>query len=180
MKLKSSLLLAALYVLAACHPQLAAGYGTGAHVSGSINNMAAPIAREPAATTDATAPSRSFSFWIGGGKRYVSLDAGFHLHDIDSQNTMLATTSLDLRFTIPVLNHFAFGGHVGPAAGAVLDRTTGDHSFGEGMRFGGLVSANVGPVGVFADLYETEMVFFSGAAQGHSMVSGLLFGVALR
>ena len=93
---------------------------------------------------------------------------------------MLATTSVDLRFTIPIVNHFAFGGHVGPAAGAVLDRTTGDHAFGEGVRFGALVSANVGPVGVFADLYETEMVFLSGAAQGTSKLTGLIVGVALR
>ena len=106
--------------------------------------MATPIARQPGAT-ESTAPSRSFSFSLGTGKRYVSR-CGLHLHDFDSQNAMLATTSVDLRFTIPVLDHFAFGGHVGPAAGAVINRTTGEHDFGEGMRFGGLVSANVGPV----------------------------------
>lgn len=172
--------LAALYVLAACHPQLAAGYETGSHVSGPINNMVAPIARQPAATDAAAPPSRSFSFWLGGGQRYVSVDAGLHLHDIDSQVAMLATASVDLRITVPFYNHFALGGHLGPAAGAVVDRTSGDHAFGEGVRFGGLVSANVGPVGVFADLYETEMVFLSGSAQGVSKLTGLIVGVALR
>lgn len=172
-------MLSALYALAACHPQLAAGYETSSHVSGPVNNMVAPVARQPGAS-ESTAPARSVSFWIGGGKRYVSLDTGIHLHDIDSQTAMLATASLDLRFTIPFYNHFAFGGHFGPAAGAVLDRTSGEHQFGEGMRFGGLVSANVGSVGVFADLYETEMVFLGGSVQGASKLTGLIIGVALR
>ncbi len=174
------LLLLGALLLAACHPQLAAAYETSSHVSGPINNMVAPVARQPAAATDTPASSpRSFSFWIGAGKRYVSLDAGLHLHDLDSQ-VALATASLDFRFTIPLFGHVAFGGHAGPAFGGVVDRTSGEHAFGEGMRFGGLVSANVGSFGVFADLYETEMVFLGGAAQGNSKLTGLLVGVALR
>jgi len=177
--LKLTLTLAALYVLAACHPQLAAGFDTSSHVSGPVSSMVTPIARAPGAT-EAPPPGRSVSMWIGAGKRYVSLDAGLHLHDIDSQTTTFATASLDVRFTIPFYNHFAFGGHFGPAAGAIVDRTSGDNGFGQGMRFGGLVSANVGAFGVFADLYETELVFFNGPAQGASKLTGLIFGIALR
>jgi hypothetical protein len=176
---KLKLWLAALYVLAACHPQLAAGYETSSHVSGPLNNMVAPVARQPGAS-DATAPARSVSMWIGGGGRYASIDAGLHLHDIDSQTAMLATASVDCRFMIPFYNHIAFGGHIGPAAGMVVDRTSGEDAFGQGVRFGGLVSANVGAFGVFADVYETEMVFLSGAAKGNSTLTGLIVGVALR
>ena len=167
-------------VMAACHPQLAAGYETTSHVSGPLNNMVSPVAREPSATEAPTASPKSFSVWLGGGSRYASIDAGLHLHDIDSQVAMLATASLDMRVTVPFYNHFAIGGHLGPAAGAVVDRTTGDHAFGEGVRFGGLVSVNVGSVGVFADLYETEMLFVGSSAQGASKLTGLLFGIALR
>lgn len=172
---------AAVLLLGACHPQLAAAYETSSHISGPINNMVAPVARQPAAADAAPAESpRSFSFWLGGGSRYASIDAGLHLHDIDSQVAMLATGSVDIRITVPFHNHVAFGGHLGPAVGAVVDRTSGEHAFGEGVRFGGLVSANVGSFGVFADLYETEMVFLSGSGQGTSKLTGLLVGVALR
>ncbi|MBV8756505.1 MAG: hypothetical protein JO257_04495 [Deltaproteobacteria bacterium] len=168
-------------VMAACHPQLAAGYETTSHVSGPVTNIVTPIARAPITATDTPAPPpKSFSVWLGGGSRYASIDAGLHMHDIDSRVSMLATASIDLRITIPFYNHFAIGGHLGPAAGAVVDRTSGDHAFGEGVRFGGLVSVNAGSFGVFADVYETEMLFVGGSAQGVSKLTGLLVGVALR
>ena len=188
-------MLAAL-LLGACRPQLAAGYGTTSHVTGPLANLVTQptaAARQDPATVAPVAEQKSYSFWIGGGTRTASIDFGAHLHDVNSQSFalpsltdttspryLLASVSLDLRVQVPITKYAAIGGHLGPTGGALLDRTDGTHQWSDGVRFGAMASANLGPATVFADLYESELVFMGGPANGVSKLTGLLVGVALR
>jgi hypothetical protein len=188
---------AVLFLLAACHPQIAVGTSTTSHVSGPLAGLVtqptAAARQDPATVAPVTAERRSYSFWLGTGNRLASIDLGIHLHDVDGESFsvpsttdtssaryLLATASVDARFQVPVTRYFAIGGHLGPAAGALVDRTGGANSWGQGFRIGGVASVRMGAVAVFADLYETEMVFLTGPATGASKLTGLTFGIALR
>ncbi|HSN27355.1 MAG TPA: hypothetical protein VLT45_13770, partial [Kofleriaceae bacterium] len=77
------LLLFAALLLAACRPQLAAGYGNTAHVAGPLANIITQptaAARQDPATVAPVAEQKSYSVWIGGGTRTASIDFGAHLH----------------------------------------------------------------------------------------------------
>ncbi|HSN27564.1 MAG TPA: hypothetical protein VLT45_14825, partial [Kofleriaceae bacterium] len=100
--------------------------------------------------------------------------------DTTSPRYLLASVSLDIRIQVPITKYAALGGHLGPSGGALIDRTDGSHQWSEGVRFGAVASANLGPATVFADLYETELVFMGGPANGASKLTGLLVGLALR
>jgi len=188
---------AVLFLLAACHPQIAVGTNTTSHVSGPISGLVtqptAAARQDPATVAPVAAERRSYSFWLGTGNSLASLDLGLHLHDVDGESLsvpsvsdtssaryLLATVSLDMRYQLPVTHYFAIGGHLGPAGGALVDRTGGANSWGQGVRFGGIASLRLGRVAVFADLSETEMLFVTGPATGASKLTGLTFGVALR
>jgi len=76
----------------------------------------------------------------------------------------------------------AFGG--GAAAGPVrmmlLDRSSGERTWGNGLRFGAGAQYRVGPVAIYADLYREVVAFGGGAAQGTTSLDGLTVGLALQ
>lgn len=183
---------------AGCMPHMSAGYDTTTHLSGPLSNMVtqpAAAARQDPATVDPVVQQRSYSFAAGGGNRRFGIEAGVHLHDVNSQSFdlptvqgvspsspryLLTTLSLDMKIGIVLLPHFDAGVHLGPAGGLVIDRTDASHAYADGLRFGAMASLWWGHVAGFVDLFETEMVFTSGPAEGTSTLTGFTVGIALR
>jgi hypothetical protein len=62
----------------------------------------------------------------------------------------------------------------------LVDRAMIGKQFGNGYRFGAMVGGQLGPLNVFADVYETDMAFDAGEAKGVSTLTGITLGVALR
>jgi hypothetical protein len=68
----------------------------------------------------------------------------------------------------------------GPARMALVDRTTGDRTWGNGLRAAVGLQYRLGPVALCGDYYHEVMVFGGGAAQGTSTLDGFTLGLALQ
>lgn len=193
-------LVAVVALLAGCAPTLAAGYDAHSHLSGPIANMVtqpAASAREDGPSAPPVDDTRSYSFALGAGFSggRFGIELGTHLHDVNgasfslpsamgvdptSPRYLLATTSLDVRIRWLSFHHVVSELHAGPAAGMLVDRAMIGKQFGNGYRFGAMVGGQLGPLNVFADVYETDMAFDAGEAKGMSTLTGITLGVALR
>jgi hypothetical protein len=182
-----------------CTPYVSAGYDTNSSLRGPIKNMVtmpAASARSEDAPPVEDTRSYSFAFGAGFGDR-MGLELGLHLHDVNgasfsmpnaqamgvdpnSPRYLLGSTSLDVRYRWLALKHITADAHLGPAAGMLVDRGMGDYQFGNGFRFGATLGVKLGVLSLFADVYETEMVFNDGDAKGVSGLTGVTFGILVR
>jgi hypothetical protein len=192
-------LLVLLGLLIGCTPYVSAGYDTRANLRGPIKNMvtmpAATARGEHAPPVDNT---RSFSFAFGAafGPR-VGLEVGGHLHDVNadsfsmpsvenlgvdphSPRYLIASTSIDVRFRWLNAKYFLSELHAGPAFGYLVDRGTADFQLGQGFRIGATAGVRFGKVALFADLYETQLIFSDGDAAGQSGLTGVTIGLLVR
>lgn len=62
----------------------------------------------------------------------------------------------------------------------LLDRTTGERNWGNGVRFGAGAQYQLGPIAVYADAYREVVAFVGGVAQGTTTFDGITFGLALQ
>jgi hypothetical protein len=157
--------------LVACTPSLSVGYETHTRLSGPMATM----------MVDDT---RSVSADVGGNfNKRVGLTLGARVHDTNFSAVpryMFASTSIDVRYRPLVLKHLIGELHVGPAGGVMFDSGMLDYDIGQGVRYGVMIAAKLGPVAAYADLYQTKLVFEDGAAKGVSTLTGLTVGLSLR
>jgi len=198
---------AVLAFLVGCHPYVSGGYEMSSKLAGPIANvMAQPVASARGTTsalTDGTttldttqAPARTYSLAIGSAPaRDFHIELGLHAHDISSDSLEMspsssaylaspryvtATSSLDFQWFFLRSHHVATYIHVGPAFGAILDKSDGSRSFGQAVRFGGGIQVDLPVVRVFLDASQTELMMTSGPAAGVNELAGITLGIGLH
>jgi len=175
----------ALVVLAACH--LRAGFDTATRSTGPL---AAAIKHPNVTRTDGVVElppveGRNYSVGGGFGDRHITIGMSLSAHDATQASFapgtgyLAMTAAIDLRWTIMRFAHIAPVVDVGPARMMLLDRTTGDRTWGNGLHFGGGVQLVFGRFAMFGAAYREVIVFDGGAAKGTSTLDGITVGLAL-
>jgi hypothetical protein len=184
------------YGLAACHPVISVGYDGRSVKKGPLAQIAGqPVARQTtqptaAATDQAVDPADSYSLGIGGGAKNFTIRGTVMVNGVDRSITAPASEGMP-RF---VSGSAALAGawsflrwhgfstqlHAGPATTVLVDRTTGDRSFAQGLRFGAGAELAVKGLAVYADFHRDVVAFSDGPATGISSVSGITLGVAFH
>lgn len=172
-------------VLCACHVR--AGFDTTARSSGPL---AMAIKHPNVTRTDGVlelppVEGRTYSIGGGFGDRHITIGMSLAAHDATQASFapgtgyLAMTAAIDLRWTILRIAHLAPVLDVGPARMMLLDRNTGDRTWGNGLRFGGGLQLVFGRFAIYGDAYREVMVFDGGAAKGTSTLDGVTVGLAL-
>ena len=142
------------------------------------------------ATPMETSTGKTYTFELGWGIKMFRIGANVQAHDVDrstfsftdtsSPRYATATASLDLSWAPLSWRNFSAFVHAGPTAGVLLERTSGSYDTGKGLRFGAGLSASLSVATVFVDVYQMELMFASGPAQGMSQITGATVGIGIN
>ena len=173
-----------------CGAYLTGGIDTSAKVSGGLAQpMKAPRVADASAPA---APAIGKTYTLGVGWAMESFAVGLSLqgHDVDRQTFAFSdpsapryatgTASLDMQWAPVRWKMLSAFVHAGPAVGALIDRTTGGYDIGKGLRFGCGLAVSLSVVTAFVDIYQVQLEFSSGAAQGMSQIAGATVGIGFN
>ncbi len=180
--------LVALFV--GCHPRLSVGYDATAHTRGPLAQLQ-PIARITAVTgTPAPPPpaGTNVSAGVAIGDRLFALGLRVHANNLSGSTLdplrgpqyVSAAAALDFRFAWVRFRRVALTSVLAPTRTWLLDSTSGDASWGSGIRYSAGVEVSVSRFAVYADAFQELVVFIDGPAAGHSRRSGVTLGLAVR
>src|SRR5262249_48304553 len=68
----------------------------------------------------------------------------------------------------------------GPARMMLLDRSSGQRTWGNALRVSSGLQYKLGPVAIYGDVYREAVQFSSGAATGTTMLDGVTVGLAIQ
>jgi len=175
------------------------GTGCGAHISAGIDNstnmrgpLAAltPIARREAVTGAPAAPppdGRNYSVGLGWGDENFTIGLRGHMMNLAGgtfgdagPQYISAAAALEFRYSMIRFKGFSLAGVLAPTRTVLIDSTVGERTWGNGVRYGGSTGYMFHGVGVYADVYQEQIVFSDGPAMGNSTRSGVTFGMVLH
>lgn len=174
----------------ACAPRLAVGFDTSASVRGPLGNLQT-IPRLTAVTgLPAPAPpeGRNYSIAMGvGDKRFT---VGLRAHGNNISGSTLDVTggpqyvsgaaAIDARWAFFRFRGLSTVATVAPSYTMLVDTTSAEKFWGNGIRLGGGVAYQVSAVSIFADAYTETLMFQDGPAQGNSTRTGITLGLAFQ
>jgi len=177
---------AVLIAVTGCH--LRAGYDAANRASGPLQ---AVMARSSVSRTDGVinlppANGHNYSLEAGFGNDTITVNGVAVAHDVTSTSFTpgagyLATTlGGNVRWTPYRWRGLSTMIAAGPARVMLLDRTSGERTWGNALRFGTGLAYKLGPVSVYADWYREMIAFGDGAATGSSTLDGITVGLALQ
>jgi hypothetical protein len=190
--------LALLALVAACHPYVSAGADATWRVHGPLaSTVNQPVAARAASSTSSSSDAApvamggNYAIAFGSTLREFQIGIGLAAHDAtaasfgnlqtpDAPHYLAATGTFDITWNWLKWRWVSTNIHVGPARSLLLDRTTGDRTWGFGVRYGAGLAVTAGSVGLFADAYRAALVFDGGPAPGFSDVTGVTVGIALH
>jgi hypothetical protein len=178
--------LAVLVVATGCH--LRAGFDAASRASGPLQ---AVMARSSVSRSDGV-----LNLPPQGGRNYA-LEAGFGNSTLTVNGVMVVHDVTSTSFT-PGAGYLAttLGGNVrwepyhwhglsptvaaGPARIVLVDRTSGERTWGNALRGAAGVQLRLGPVAVYGDVYREMASFRDGAASGATTIEGVTVGLAIQ
>jgi hypothetical protein len=177
--------LVALVVLSSCH--LRAGMDAASRASGPLHNLMAQssLSRDGVLNLP-PAGGRNYALETGFGNQTMTFNSLLAVHDVTSTSFTpgagyLATTlGANVRWAMLRWKGLSPSLAAGPARVLLLDRTTGDRTWGNAVRFGAGVYYRLGPIAVYGDVYREAVAFSGGAAQGTTTLDGVTIGLALE
>ncbi len=172
-------------VLGACHVR--AGYDTTARSSGPLAYAVKHpnVARQDGVLELPPTEGHNYSIAGGFGDRHLTVGLGLTAHDVTQASFAPGTgylamsAGIDLRWRVCEIAHIAPVIDVGPARMMLLDRSSGDMTWGNGIRFGGGAEVVFGRFAIYGDAYREVVAFDGGAAKGTSTLDGITIGLAL-
>jgi hypothetical protein len=173
-------------VLSACH--LRAGLDATSRASGPLHTLMtqSTVTRSDGVLNLPTDNGRNYSLEAGFGNSTFTVNTVLAVHDVTSTSFTagagyLATTiGADVRWSMFRWKNLSPSLAAGPARMMLLDRTTGDRTWGNGVRFGAGAQYRLGPVAIYGDLYREVVAFGGGPADGTTTLDGITFGLALQ
>ena len=174
----------------ACAPRLSVGMDSTASISGPLANLA-PIARRTALSgIESTTPppeGRNYSFGLGFGDKNMTLGMRVQGNNLssgtlgdDGPQYVSAAAQLEFRYMFLRTHGFGAGASLAPGRTLLIDTTNGGHNWGSGVRYGGALTYAFHGFGVFADVYQEQLVFPDGPAEGNSTREGVTIGLSFQ
>lgn len=186
--MRSSVLFLA--VLAACTPRVSVAYDASARLSGPLANLNG-IARLTAVTGLPVRPppeGKTFSLGVGGGTRWLTVGgrlfanniSGVTLDAYTGPQYVSAGAALDVRGALAIIYGLSATLQLSPTRTLLIDTTTADSSWGNGIRYGAGLSYALWMVHLYADVFQEQLWFGEGPATGNSTRTGLTIGLAFQ
>jgi hypothetical protein len=128
----------------------------------------------------------NYALEAGFGNHILTFNSVLAVHDVTSTSFtagagyLTTTVGADVRWAMFRWKGLSPSLAVGPARVMLLDRTTGDRTWGNALRFGVGAQYRLGPIAIYGDLYREVVAFSGGAAQGTTTLDGITFGLALE
>lgn len=173
-------------VLAGCH--LRAGLDATSRASGPLHTLmtTSTVSRSDGVINLPPANARNYALEAGFGNGTLTVNSLVAVHDVTSASFTpgagyLATTvGADVRWTVLRWKGLMPTFTAGPARMLLLDRTSGDRTWGNVLRAGAGLQYRLGPIAVYGDFYREVVAFGDGAAQGTSLLDGVTLGLAIQ
>jgi len=167
---------------------LQAGFDAASRVNGPLQALMSQstVSRSDGVTNLPPANGGSYTLEAGFGTKTLTVNSVVAVHDVTSTSFTpgagyLATTlGADVRWSVLRWRGLAPMIAAGPARMVLVDRTTGDRTWGNGIRASAGVQYRLGPIAIYGDYYHEVMAFSGGVAQGTSKLSGITLGLALQ
>lgn len=169
-------------VATGCH--LRAGLDATSRASGPLHSAMSQstVSRSDGVINLPPAGGRNYSLEAGLGNKTVTFNSLLAVHDVTSTSftpgagTLAATLGANVRWSMLHWKGLSPSLAAGPARMVLLDRTTGERTWGNGLRFGAGVQYRLGPIAIYGDLYREVVAFDAGTTK----LDGVTFGVALQ
>lgn len=182
----SVLVLALLIVLPGCH--LRAGMDAASRANGPLHTLMtqSTVSRDGGVLNLPPADGHNYALEAGFGNHTFTFNSLLAVHDVSSTSFTpgagyLATTlGADVRWAMFRWKGLSPSLAAGPARVLLLDRSTGDRTWGNAIRFGAGAQYRIGPIAIYGDVYREAVAFSGGAAQGTTMLDGITLGLALE
>jgi hypothetical protein len=179
-------ILVGLTVLSSCH--LRAGYDAAARATGPLQAVMAQaqVSRTTGVVELPPDHGHNYAVEAGFGNATFTLNGLLAIHDVTSTSftagagTLTATLGANVRWSVLRWHGLSPSLAAGPARVMVLDRTTGERTWGNGLRFAAGAYYRYGPIAVYAEGYREVVAFSGGPATGTSTLDGLGVGLVLQ
>jgi hypothetical protein len=184
--------LAVAIMLTACHPRLSVGYDGQAHTTGPLANLQTipRIAAVTGIAIAAPAPpeGRNYNMGLGFGDKNFTINVGLRANNISKSTLDIvngpqyvsAAAALEFRYNWLRWKNFALSMQLAPTRTFLLDSTSGNYTWGSGVRYGAGMNVAAKFLSVYADAYQERIFFFDGPAAGMSTRTGISLGVAVQ
>lgn len=177
---------AVLIALTGCH--LRAGYDAASRANGPLH---AVMSRSSVSRTDGVlnlppADGHNYSLEAGFGNDRLTVNSMVVVHDVTSTSFtpgagyLAATMGANVRLALYRWKGLSSMVAAGPARVLLLDRTSGERTWGNAVRFGTGLQYQLGGIAVYADFSREMMAFSAGAAGGNTTLDGITVGLALQ
>ena len=174
----------------ACAPRLAIGIDSTAKVDGPLANIS-PIARRTALSgiqsIEPPPEGHNYSVGLGFGDKNFTLGMRVQGNDLsgatlgdDGPQYVSAAAQLEFRYAFLRLKGIGVTALLAPGRTVLVDTTNGGHNWGSGIRYGGALSYTLAGFSVFADVYQEQLVFVDGPAEGRSSREGVTVGLSFQ
>jgi len=175
-----------LVVITGCH--LRAGFDAASRANGPLQTMMSrsTVSRSDGVINLPAANGRNYALESGFGNKTFTISGVLAVHDVTSTSFTpgtgyLATTvGGSVRWSVLRWKGLSPSIVTGPVRMMLLDRSTGDRTWGNGLRFGAGAQYRLGPIAIYGDLYREVVAFGGGAAQGTTTLDGITLGLALQ
>ncbi len=169
-----------------CH--LRAGLDATARANGPLHGVMSQstVSRSTGVINLPSEGGRSYALEAGFGNKTFTVNSLFAVHDVRSTSFtpgagyLAGTVGVDVRWSMLTWKNLSPSVAAGPVRMMLLDRASGERTWGNGLRVGGGAQYQVGPIAVYGELYREVIVFGDGAADGTTTLDGLTFGLALQ
>jgi len=177
---------AVLLVVAGCH--LRAGFDAASRANGPLQAAltSSSVSRSNGVLNLPPASGRNYALEAGFGNSTVTVNGAMVVHDVTSTSFTpgsgyLATTlGANVRWETYHWKGLSPTLAAGPARILLLDRTTGERTWGNAVRGAAGLQYQLGPIAIYGDLYHEIAAFSRGPATGNTTIQGLTFGLAVQ
>lgn len=177
---------AVLLLVTGCH--LRAGYDAASRANGPLQAVMArsSVSRSDGVINLPPANGHNYALEAGFGNSTITVNSALAVHDVTSTSFtpgagyLTATVGANVRWMVLRWKGLSPTVAAGPARVLLLDRTTGERTWGNALRFGGGLQYKLGPIALYGDVYREAAAFGAGPATGTTMIDGITVGVAVQ
>jgi hypothetical protein len=175
-----------LAMLTGCH--LGVGVDAASRVNGPLHTLMSQstVSRSDGVTNLPADDRGSYTVEAGFGTSTLTINGTLAVHEVTSTSFTpgagyLATTlGANARWAVTRWHGLSPTLAAGPARMLLLDRTTGEQTWGNGVRAAAGVQYKLGSIAVYGDLYHELVMFGGGPAEGTTKLDGFTVGLALN
>lgn len=178
--------LAVLVAVTGCH--LRAGFDAASRASGPLQAVMtrSSVSRSDGVLNPPSQGGRNYALEAGFGSSTLTVNGVMVMHDVTSTSFTpgagyLATTlGASVRWEAYHWHGLSPTLAAGPARILLLDRSSGERTWGNALRGAAGVQLQLGPVAIYGDVYREIAAFRAGAAPGSTTFDGVTVGLALQ